>query len=136
MLQIYIFPLKPQKKSPKNLQKREIFLIFAADFKHNVFEFPSCDLSKTFRNVLSSPLDDIVYTVDIDEEGNHHNFQAHSIEDLPEGYLPTEDSYYEFEPPCPTRPVRAKASFTRMQVPYFLYTISVFPGNYLNNLSL
>lgn len=29
---------------------------------------------------------------------NHHNFQAHSIEDLPEDYLPTEDSYYEFEP--------------------------------------
>lgn len=50
------------------------------------------------RNVLSSPLDDIVYTVDIDEEGNHHNFQAHSIEDLPEDYLPAEDSYYEFEP--------------------------------------
>ena len=53
---------------------------------------------QTLRNVLSSPLDDIVYTVDIDEEGNHHNFQAHSIEDLPEDYLPTEDSYYEFEP--------------------------------------
>ena len=53
---------------------------------------------QTLRNVLSSPLDDIVYTVDIDEEGNHHNFQAHSIEDLPEDYLPTEDSYYDFEP--------------------------------------
>ena len=53
---------------------------------------------QTLRNVLSSPLDDIVYTVDIDEEGNHHNFQAHSIEDIPEDYLPTEDSYYEFEP--------------------------------------
>lgn len=53
---------------------------------------------QTLRNVLSSPLDDIVYTVDIDEEGNHHNFQAHSVEDLPEDYLPTEDSYYEFEP--------------------------------------
>lgn len=53
---------------------------------------------QTLRNVLSSPLDDIVYTVDIDEEGNHHNFQAHSIEDLPEDYLPAEDSYYEFEP--------------------------------------
>lgn len=32
------------------------------------------------------------------EEGRHHNFQAHSIEDLPEDYLPEEDSYYEFEP--------------------------------------
>lgn len=52
----------------------------------------------TLRNVLSSPLDDIVYTVDIDIEGKHHNFQAHSIEDLPEDYLPAEDSYYEFEP--------------------------------------
>ena len=30
--------------------------------------------------------------------GNHHNFQAHSIEDLPEDYLPAEDSYYDFEP--------------------------------------
>ena len=29
---------------------------------------------------------------------NHHNFQAHSIEDLPEDYLPAEDSYYDFEP--------------------------------------
>jgi len=26
--------MKPQKKFPKNLHKREIFLIFAADFKH------------------------------------------------------------------------------------------------------
>lgn len=59
---------------------------------------------QTLRNVLSSPLDDIVYTVDIDEESNHHNFQAHSIEDLPEDYLPTEDSYYEFEQPCPHTP--------------------------------
>ena len=53
---------------------------------------------ETLRKVLSTPLDDIVYTVDIDAEGNHHNFQAHSIEDLPEDYLPAEDSYYEFEP--------------------------------------
>ena len=53
---------------------------------------------QTLRNILSSPLDDIVYTVDIDADGNHHNFQVHSIEDLPEDYLPTEDSYYEFEP--------------------------------------
>lgn len=52
----------------------------------------------TLRNILSAPLDDIVYTVDIDEEGRHHNFQVHSIEDLPEDYLPEEDSYYEFEP--------------------------------------
>ena len=52
----------------------------------------------TLRKVLSSPLDNIVYTVDIDNEGKHHNFQAHSIEDLPEDYLPAEDSYYEFEP--------------------------------------
>ena len=102
MLQIYIFPLKPQKKSPKNLQKREIFLIFAADLKHNLFEYTN--KKQTFRNVLSSPLDDIVYTVDIDEESNHHNFQVHSIEDLPEDYLPTEDSYYEFEQPCPLTP--------------------------------
>ena len=33
-LQIYIFPLKTQKKSLKNLHKREILLIFAADLKH------------------------------------------------------------------------------------------------------
>ena len=26
--------MKTQKKKPKNLQKREIFLIFAADLKH------------------------------------------------------------------------------------------------------
>lgn len=52
----------------------------------------------TLRKVLSSPLDNIVYTVDIDNDGKHYNFQAHSIEDLPEDYLPAEDSYYEFEP--------------------------------------
>lgn len=52
----------------------------------------------TLRKVLSSPLDNIIYTVDIDNEGKHHNFQTHSIEDLPEDYLPAEDSYYEFEP--------------------------------------
>ena len=52
----------------------------------------------TLRKVLSSPLDNIIYTVDIDNDGKHHNFLAHSIEDLPEDYLPAEDSYYEFEP--------------------------------------
>ena len=78
------------------------FLIFAADLKHNLFEYTN--KKQTLRNVLSSPLDDIVYTVDIDEESNHHNFQGHSIEDLPEDYLPTEDSYYEFEQPCPHTP--------------------------------
>ena len=52
---------------------------------------------QTLRTVLSSRLEDIVYTVDIHEEGNHHNFQANSIEDIPEDYLRTEDYYYEFE---------------------------------------
>ena len=34
----------------------------------------------------------------IDAEGKYHNFQVHSIENPPEDYLPTKDSYYEFEP--------------------------------------
>lgn len=52
----------------------------------------------TLLNLLTSPIDDIVYTVDVDNEGNYCNFQAHAIEDLPKDYLPEPDSYYEFEP--------------------------------------
>ena len=50
---------------------------------------------QTLRNILSSPLDDIVYTVDIDNEGHHHNFQAHSIENKRVLIAP---DFYEFEP--------------------------------------
>ena len=56
MLQIYIFPLKPQKKFPKNLHKKEIFLIFAADLKHNLFKFSLCDISKTFKTEAPSAI--------------------------------------------------------------------------------
>lgn len=52
----------------------------------------------TLLEVLTTPIDDIVYTMDIDDAGNHHNFQVHALEDLPEDYLPTPDSFYEFEP--------------------------------------
>ena len=52
----------------------------------------------TLLKVLTTPIDDIVYTVDVDNEGNYCNFQAHAIEDLPEDYLPEPDSYYEFKP--------------------------------------
>lgn len=48
--------------------------------------------------ILTSPTDDIIYTVDIDDAGNYNNFQVHAIEDLPEDYLPSPDSFYEFEP--------------------------------------
>ena len=114
--------MKTQKKNPQNLQKREIFLIFAADLKHNLFEYTN--KKQTLRNVLSSPLDDIVYTVDIDEEGNHHNFQAHSIEDFPEDYLSAEDSYYESEPPYP--PHAQKGQKLLVQGLWFLRGCSVF----------
>ena len=83
----------------RNIKKAKV-LSACVQYPSNYWE----NKKQRFRNVLSSPLDDIVYTVDIDEEGNHHNFQAHSIEDLPEDYLPTEDSYYEFEQPCPLTP--------------------------------
>lgn len=52
----------------------------------------------TLLDVLTTPTDNIVYTMDVDNAGNYHNFQVHALEDLPEDYLPTSDSFYEFEP--------------------------------------
>ena len=46
---INLFSRKHKRKSPKTCRKEKYFIYLQADLKHNLFEFPSCDLSKTFK---------------------------------------------------------------------------------------
>ena len=52
----------------------------------------------TLRELIESPNDGYLYCVDVDNDINYHNVKLVQSEDLPEEYLPSKDSYYEFEP--------------------------------------
>ena len=49
------------------------------------------------RYLTTEANDGFVYSVDIDDELNYTNIKLVSIEDLPEDYVPTEESYYTFK---------------------------------------
>ena len=49
------------------------------------------------RYLTKEANDGFVYSVDIDDELNYTNIKLVSIEDLPEDYVPTEESYYTFK---------------------------------------
>lgn len=51
----------------------------------------------TLHSVITHPNDGFVYTVDIDNDIQYHNIKVIPIDDLPEEYIPTENSYYSFE---------------------------------------
>jgi hypothetical protein len=48
-------------------------------------------------SIISNPNDSFVYAVDIDSDAVYHNVKAIRINDLPENYLPSPESYYDFE---------------------------------------
>ena len=54
------------------------------------------DLS--LRELIDNPNDGYLYSVDVDNDINYHNVKLVQPIDLPEEYLPADDSYYEFEP--------------------------------------
>ena len=52
----------------------------------------------TLLQLIESPNDGYLYTVDVDNDVNYHNVKLVQPSALPEDYLPEADSYYEFEP--------------------------------------
>lgn len=51
----------------------------------------------TLRQLISNPEDGIVWVTDVDNDIQFHNSMMVPISNLPSEYLPTQDSYYEFE---------------------------------------
>lgn len=52
----------------------------------------------TLRELIESPNDGFLYSVDVDNNLHYHNIKLVQPSSLPEEYLPEEDSYYAFEP--------------------------------------
>ncbi len=52
----------------------------------------------TLLQLIESPNDGYLYTVDVDNDVNYHNVKLVQPSALPGDYLPETDSYYEFEP--------------------------------------
>lgn len=52
----------------------------------------------SLRQLIEAPNDGYLYQVDVDNDINYHDVKLVQPADLPEEYLPTIDSYYEFEP--------------------------------------
>lgn len=51
----------------------------------------------TLHDIITKPIDQFVYIVDIDDNVQYHNQCIVPVQNLPEEYTPTEDSYYTFE---------------------------------------
>ncbi len=62
----------------------------------NLQKYMAKDIS--LRELIESPNDGYLYSVDIDNNINYHDVKLVQPADLPAEYLPTVDSYYEFEP--------------------------------------
>lgn len=52
----------------------------------------------SLRELIETPNDGYLYSVDIDNNINYHNIKLIQPSALPEEYLPEADSYYTFEP--------------------------------------
>ena len=55
------------------------------------------DKKITLYDVITNPNDGFVYLIDIDDETNFSNCQIVQISQLPDDYIPSEDSFYNFE---------------------------------------
>ena len=51
----------------------------------------------TLYDIITKPIDQFVYIVDIDDNVEYHNQRIIPVQNLPEEYTPMEDSYYAFE---------------------------------------
>ena len=56
------------------------------------------DKELSLRELIETPNDGYLYSVDIDNNINYHNIKLIQPSALPEEYLPGADSYYAFEP--------------------------------------
>lgn len=56
----------------------------------------------TLRHLVCHPADHLVWVADIDNNEVQHNTQVLQPDELPEEYIPAEDSYYAFEHDDPT----------------------------------
>jgi hypothetical protein len=52
----------------------------------------------TLRQLILHPVDGFLYSADIDNDLNYHNVMFVEPANLPDSYLPTENTYYKFEP--------------------------------------
>ena len=55
------------------------------------------DKRTTLHDIITKPIDQFVYIVDIDDNVEYHNQRIVPVQNLPEEYTPMEDSYYVFE---------------------------------------
>lgn len=68
------------------------------------------------RDIVVNPNDGYVYMIDVDDNLNYHNIKLLQPQNLPEDYLPSMDSFYEFEPmPAKDAPALLTYQFT---IPY------------------
>lgn len=51
----------------------------------------------TLRQLISNPEDGVVWMTDVDNEIRFHNSMMVPVSNLPDEYMPAQDSYYEFE---------------------------------------
>ena len=56
------------------------------------------DKELSLRELIETPNDGYLYSVDIDNNINYHNIKLIQPSALPDEYLPETDSYYAFEP--------------------------------------
>ena len=66
----------------------------------------------TLRQLILHPVDGFLYMVDIDNDLNYHHVMFVEPANLPTSYLPTENTYYKFEPiyyDTPVTQVESKA---------------------------
>lgn len=77
------------------------------------------------KHIISYPADNLVWITDIDNNENQHNTQVLQPKELPEDYLPSENSYYEFETEDPM--LTQDTDYVEISVPKrdrsFLYTL-------------
>jgi len=70
----------------------------------------------TLRELIGSPNDGYLYTVDVDNDLRYHNVKLIQPSSLPENYLPAADSYYEFSP-IPTENAEELMTY-ELTIPY------------------
>ena len=72
------------------------------------------DLS--LRELIETPNDGYLYCVDVDNTIHYHNVLLVQPVDLPKEYLPSTDSFYEFEP-IPTKDANELMTY-ELTIPY------------------
>ena len=80
----------------------------------NLQRYMAKDLS--LRELIETPNDGYLYCVDVDNTIHYHNVLLVQPVDLPKEYLPSTDSFYEFEP-IPTKDANELMTY-ELTIPY------------------